>query len=388
MKPSQNWKTMAIVTLTIGILAVGSAWAGPPTKPPAKYSGVDNLKDMSIRYATMTGKKHATFQGLNRYWPAVEKASGGKIKARIFAGGVLLGAKETLRGVRDGTAESGHVVATYEAAALPHYCMLVDMAMILDDGIAAAGATSELMCLQSDLFKEDLVKNEIQMFGVYATSTYGQLAKVPIRSVDDVRGKKVRCGGHAWVRAAKYLDAVPVQLSLTDTYEGLQRGTLDILWGATDYLRSYKFWDIIKYVTEYPLGAFNGTDTPAFGNKFWEPLPKVAKRILIDHILIKDAQAKEMAIKKGVKFIKPNADLAQKIDEFKKQDLENIIDYAVTERKIDKGRAIAIRDNFVRTYKKWKQISAEEVKGDRDRFEAVLYREIYGPLVYKLGLVD
>ena len=401
MRSLRGLKSMGFVSFVVIALAVGSAWAaGPPTKPPEKYAGVDKLPDINIRYATLTGKKHATFMGLDRYWPAVQKASGGKIKARIFAGGVLLGAKETLRGVKDGTADSGHVVITYEAAALPQSSVMMDMAMLIDDGVAAAGATSEMICLHPELFKDDLEKNDIQMFGMYATSTYGQMSKVPIRTADDLKGKKVRCGGHAWVRAAEYMGAVPIQLSLSDCYEGLQRGTLDVLWGATDYLRGYKFWDVIKYVTEYPLGAFNGTATPSFGNKFWKPLPKVAKRILIDNMpivvagttidgyIIKDAEAKQTAIKKGIKFIKPEADLAKKIDAFREHDLANIINFEVKERGLSKERATAIRDNFVKLYKKWKRISEEEVKDNTKKFEAVLYREIYGPLVYKLGLAD
>ena len=400
MRITRSWKIISLVILVMAMLTAGSAWAGPPTKPPAKYPGIDKLKDITIRYATLTSKKHATFQGLNRYWPAVKKASGGKINVRIFAGGVLLGSKETLRGVKDGTAESGHVVITYEAAALPHLVMMMDMAMIIDDAVAAAGATSEMISLHPDLFKEDLEKNQLQAFGVYATSTYGQLSKDPIRTVDDLKGKKVRCGGNAWVRAANYLGAVPVQLSLADSYEGLQRGTLDVLWGATDYLRSYKFWDVVKYVTEYPMGAFAGTAVPSFGNKFWNTLPKVAKRILIDHIpmvvagttidgyMIKDAQAKKTALKKGIKFIKPSPELAKKINEFKEEDLKNIIKFAVEKRGLTKERATAIRDNFVKLYKKWKKLNQSEIKDNRDRFEAVLYREIYGPLVYKLGLVE
>ncbi len=400
MTPLKNWKITVMFFLLMGMLAIGNSWAGPPTTLPTQYPGVEDLKPITIRYATMTGKKHATFQGLDRYWPAVEKASGGKIKARIFAGGVLLGSKESLRGVKDGTADAAHVVITYDASALPHLNMLIDMAMIIDDSVAAAAATSEIISLHPELFKEDLEKNEIQMFGVYATSTYGQLAKFPIRTPDDIKGKKVRCGGNAWVRAAQYLGAVPIQMSVTESYEGLQRGTLDTLWGATDYLRSYKFWDMIKYVTEYPLGAFNGTNTPTFNNQFWNSLPKVAQRILIDHIpmvvagttidgyMIKDAQAKEISLKKGIQFIQPDASLAQKIDEFKKQDMENIIDLVMKERGLTKERAIAIRDTFIDLYKKWKKISSEEIKDDRDRFEVALYREIYGPLVYKLGLVE
>jgi TRAP-type C4-dicarboxylate transport system substrate-binding protein len=330
----------------------------------------------------------------------VEKASGGKIKTRVFAGGLLLGFKETLRGLKDGVADTAHLVISYEPSFLPTLNMITDMLMLNDDAVAACGATCEILCLHRDFFEEEERKNGVVLFGCYGTYPYVMMSPKPIRSLNDLKGKKVRTGGPTWVRMCDYLGVVPVAISASEAFEALQRGTLDIVWGPLDYLYSFKLWDVAKYVTVYPIGGFNGTDTPTFSQLFWDKLPKVGKRIFIDHYRMvparttidgywyREAETKKQAQEKGVKFIEPDADLKKAIDEFKKKDIDGVVDFAFKNRKVPREKAQQIRDTYVNLYKKWDKISKEVVKEKRDKFEEMLYKEIYGPLTVKMGLIE
>ena len=127
------------------------------------------------------------------------------------------------------------------------------MLLLTDNATAACGAATEMLLLRPQFFNKELKKNNVIMLGgFYATNPYMTISTQPIKTYEDLKGKKIRTAGAAWVRLAKALDVTSVTLPISETYEGLQRGTIDGVWGTTEFLRSYSLWDVAKYVTEYP----------------------------------------------------------------------------------------------------------------------------------------
>src|SRR3546814_11506556 len=77
-------------------------------------------------------------------------------------------------------------------------------------------------------------------------------------SLDELKGKKIR-GPGAIGRMATAVGAVPVNVTITESYEGLQRGQIDCTFGAAGWLDTYSFGDVAKYVTMISIGgAFGG----------------------------------------------------------------------------------------------------------------------------------
>ena len=75
--------------------------------------------------------------------------------------------------------------------------------------------------------QEDMKKNNLHPFLFGALTQYRLISKKPIRTLADFKGLKVRTFGAVNPKMFIKLGAVPVNLSFTEAYGALQKGTLD-----------------------------------------------------------------------------------------------------------------------------------------------------------------
>ena len=91
------------------------------------------------------------------------------------------------------------------------------------------------------------------MLSGWTSSAYVLTCREPIRTVAELKGKRVRAtGGNA--EMFKLAGVVPVGATLVEAVGLLQRGGLDCQHGIDDWLRTFGYADVAKYVMDYPLG--------------------------------------------------------------------------------------------------------------------------------------
>ena len=69
--------------------------------------------------------------------------------------------------------------------------------------------------------------------------------KRPVRSLEDLRGLKVRCLGGTAARVLKALGTVPIIIPTGDTYDALRKGIVDGVVAAWDSLETMKWGEIL-----------------------------------------------------------------------------------------------------------------------------------------------
>ncbi len=100
---------------------------------------------------------------------------------------------------------------------------------------------------------EEVKKLNAVPLGGWTTSAYLLACNTPVKSLADLKGKRVRAtGGNA--EMFKMAGAVPVGATLVEAVSLLQRGGLDCQHGIADWLRTFGYADFAKYVTDIPLG--------------------------------------------------------------------------------------------------------------------------------------
>jgi TRAP-type C4-dicarboxylate transport system substrate-binding protein len=92
-------------------------------------------------------------------------------------------------------------------------------------------------------------------FGFAAGGFANLLSNTPIRSVDDLKGKKVWIpeGDDISRRSMQALSLTPVSLPLTDVLTGLQTGLIDIVPMSPVGALVLQWHTKVKYITEFPL---------------------------------------------------------------------------------------------------------------------------------------
>ena len=197
----------------------------------------------------------------------------------------------------------------------------------------------------------------------------------------------------------KLLGGIPVGMRLAESFEGLMRGTIEGSVGSFDYMRSYGYWDVCKYFTELRFGSFNGGAEFALSKDWFDSLPKIAKRALVENYpillagatmqgyVLKEQETKIEAVeKRGVKILSPAADLDKELDKIISHTTEEIIQLSAKEKQVDIEVARKIASTYLGLYEKWEKLSRDVIKNDPKTFEKVLSDEIYKPFLVKLGL--
>lgn len=81
-------------------------------------------------------------------------------------------------------------------------------------------------------------------------------ARQPIRTLEELKDKKIRVGGSG-VPIAKYLGAAVVAMPATEAYEALQRGTADGVMFPWEAMMSFRLNEMATFHLEIPGGMYS-----------------------------------------------------------------------------------------------------------------------------------
>lgn len=163
-------------------------------------------------------------EGIQGYIDKVSEASGGKITFELYHGGQL--GKETTALVNSGLVDMGLANPSYEPEKLP-LTGVIELPGMHSTACEGNRQYWEMAKEGGMLFEEEYKKLGIRPLMVIALAPYEvQTKTVPVQSVADMKGLKLRANG-AMGKAVAALEGVPVQISSNEFYDALSRGTID-----------------------------------------------------------------------------------------------------------------------------------------------------------------
>ena len=111
-----------------------------------------------------------------------------------------------------------------------------------------------------------------------ALDDYGLINKFPVRTAEDVKGRKLAAAGPnlPWISG---VGAVPVQGNLNEAYTGLQTGVYDGWVMYPNAVVSFKLHEVAKYFIEMNFGCPANSPIITINLKSWEKLPKEVQAI-------------------------------------------------------------------------------------------------------------
>jgi TRAP-type mannitol/chloroaromatic compound transport system substrate-binding protein len=208
-------KRRAFLT-TAGVGVAASALAAPAIAQSA---------EIRWRLAASWPKSLDTIFGAAEHMAKrVHDATGGKFQIRAFAAGEIVPATQVLDAVQNGTVEMGHTASYYYVGKDPTFAFDTAVPFGLNTRQTLAwmyfGGGRQLMI---DFFKG------YNVYPIPCGNTGCQMGgwfRKEIKTVDDLKGLKMRIGGFAGQVLTK-LGLVPQQLGAPDIYPALEKGTID-----------------------------------------------------------------------------------------------------------------------------------------------------------------
>ena len=340
---------------------------------------IAHAQNKELRYSLYLPPKSVEGGIVPQFLEELGKRTSGRVTGRMFPGGQLFSGPATLKGIRDGGADMGFIVLPLTLGELKHANIGVDLQLHTTDPFVAAGAVNETLMQSCAECRQDFATQNSIYLGGHAAPPWYVMCKAPAKSLADMKGRKIRVTG-AWVaRLANALGMVPVQLPGTEIASALSGGQIDCAVSPVVWLKDLQLWDSAKYVFEQPLGPSAGLGLFVTNRKTYDGLESRDKEVLldlaakwsvraIDAYLTHDALVRKEAATKKVSFVRPGADFTRAVDDFRKNDLPNVVNDMTTRGATN---AQAIVQAHLANIKTWEAIVAE-VKGDREKYVQAL----------------
>lgn len=230
------------------------------------FAQSSSAKPIELSYVNMFPPQH--FHGIlaQEYIDTIEKRTDGRVKIVFYPGGSLVPGHKTFGALKDGIADIGLSVIGYSRGVFPAL-EAVDLPM----GYKSASQATRII---NEFYKKFKPK-ELDDIKVLLLNAHGPgliHSKKPIRTLEDIRGVKVRCYGFS-VKVIDALGGVPVAMPQNEAYEALQKGVCDATLVPVEALKGWKQAEVIKYTTEvFSIGYTSGLFL--FMNKDkWADLP-------------------------------------------------------------------------------------------------------------------
>jgi TRAP-type C4-dicarboxylate transport system substrate-binding protein len=134
------------------------------------------------------------------------------------------------------------------------------------------------------LYKTGLLDSEygeIVPFAFVAFPHNGVHTAKPLKSPDDISGVKLIVASKMSAQTIARLGGTPITLPLLQTYESLQRGTVDGVVTAWTAMEAQRLDEVTSYHVDVELGGSTGI--LFMGKKRYDALPAAARKILDDH---------------------------------------------------------------------------------------------------------
>jgi TRAP-type C4-dicarboxylate transport system substrate-binding protein len=182
---------------------------------------------------------------------------GYKIEWREAYGGQLYKMNATLTSVEQGVADIGWVFHNLEAAKMP-LAQFTTVTPFTTDDVRVVLAIANEMNEKVPALKAEWDRNNMVFLGASGVDTYHLFTKNPVKSYDDLKGRKISAPGSLglWLRGS---GAVPVDGSLTSYYTDIQSGVSEGTISISTGILPNKIYEVAPYITTVNIGAvYNG----------------------------------------------------------------------------------------------------------------------------------
>jgi TRAP-type C4-dicarboxylate transport system substrate-binding protein len=105
----------------------------------------------------------------------------------------------------------------------------------------------------------------------------------PLKTLDDLKGKKVRVGGNVTGRIIQALGGAPLQLPPTEAQQAMASGVADGITFPTESIEFFKITPVIKGATRIPGGLYTDTFWLAINEAKWNALSAAQKAAVEKH---------------------------------------------------------------------------------------------------------
>jgi len=200
----------------------------------------------------------------------VEEATKGRVKIDIYPSQTLVKGQDTWNAIKVGVADLGWCFHGYwpEMTPLSEVITLPSLAM------KSAEKGSEVIWKLYEKFPSIQREfKDVHVLYLWTSHPYFLItSKKQVKTMEDIKGLKIRVTGGPPTDQMKALGAVPTMVPMPDVYQTLDKGIVDGMGAPWEAMQVFRLYEVVKYYTMVPLSAV--FFSMPVNKKKWNSLPK------------------------------------------------------------------------------------------------------------------
>lgn len=259
-KTFKTWNQMIGAAVAFGLLTAGLVACKP------KGDGTGKPEPVKLSYSIFFPPTHIQCITATNWAHEIERRSQGRIQIILYPAGSLTKADQCYEGVIKGVSDLGMSCFAYTRGRFPLLEGL-DLPLGYPSGTVASRIAHDLVRKHQPNELQD-----VHLLYVHAHGPGILASKKSVRSMDDLKGLKVRATGLS-AKIVEALGATPVAMSQPETYEALQKGVVEATLCPIETLKGWKQGEVIQYVVDASAIGYTTAMFVVMNKDKWNQLP-------------------------------------------------------------------------------------------------------------------
>ncbi len=267
-------------------------------------------KVYTLKFATLLPTGTSWTKTLDNWVKDIEQKSGGRLKFKVYPGGVMGDEPDVLRKIRKGQLHGG-LFSGYGIGRIYSPARILELPFLFKNTDESDYVREQLM----DEIEAGFRDSGFELLGWPEVGAIHFFSKHKITSIDDMRKSRIWLWqgdplGEALFEAA---DIKPVPLSIIDVYPQLsaKHGSIDTVYMSTFGAIALQWYAKVKYASH--ISVTNAIGAIVVSNRFYNKLPKDLQQLLrqsgiaaSDEIRLQtrkeNIRSKQLLIDNGIEF--------------------------------------------------------------------------------------
>lgn len=330
----------------------GYEYGASPEEIQAAFADVEPIT-INYQPSAQSGDGPEAYRA-NAFVENLETLSDGKITVdTTFAQGIA-GYEELPDALVDGRVDVAYMLPIYQPDQFPVFQAWVTGTTLtgtspLVDELAANAAVGELTWNDENLISEfrDQGIEPLNLFNA-AGAVLGMCAEEHV-TADDWNGNQVRASSVAQTAQLNALNASPVSLQYTETYEALQRGTVDCTLSTTLAADAGGFLEVAPNISYTSDVTFARGPGGVYAGSAWNSWPLVVQQLMFDSMQDEFTQSRRGDLDANyvaAQEVRDQGGTFSEMDQVLQDDLlassEGLVDGEVSEGRLPEGATESI----------------------------------------------
>jgi TRAP-type C4-dicarboxylate transport system substrate-binding protein len=234
----------------------------------------------TLRVGNWLPMHHLIMRGIIEPWAqAIERESNGTLKFDIMTSAIGR-PPEYFDFVKNGVIDVGYGVSGHNPGRFT-MTQVIDLPFMSPDPWSGSAASWLTYVRYGGQYNEHA---GVKVVGLWTHSVpYLHMRGEPIRTLEELKGKKVRVGGNVTGRMMAALGATPVQLPPTEAQQAMQAGVADGITFPLESIEFFKITPVIKSSVGFPGGLYTDTFWLGINEAKWNALSAQQKAAVERH---------------------------------------------------------------------------------------------------------